>query len=126
MDNETSKLYKGLRLTDNEKLKVTVREEDVLLLVVKNKKCLVACVVADKVVNRGTFISTMTRIWQPEGRISFKEVELNCFMVEFQGESEKNRVMQGRPRLFDNFLVCLKECGGESAPKDMQFDSEPF
>lgn len=34
--------------------------------------------------------------------------------------------MQGWPWLFDKVLVCLKECHGLSAPKDMQFDLEPF
>lgn len=56
----------------------------------------------------------------------FKEVGWNRFLIEFQGEKEKNRVMQGLPLSFDKFLACLKDCDGKSAPKDIQFDCEPF
>lgn len=61
-----------------------------------------------KQVNRGAFWSTMAKIWQTEGRIVFREVGWNRFLIEFQGEKEKNRIMQGQLWSFDKFLMCLR------------------
>lgn len=63
MENEISSLCEGLRLTDEERQEVVVRKEEVLLSVAKSKKCLVAHIAAEKEVNKGTFISTMSKIW---------------------------------------------------------------
>ncbi|XP_042954587.1 uncharacterized protein LOC122290997 [Carya illinoinensis] len=126
MVEELSNLCEGLRLTEEEKQEVHVPAKEVLLSIEKSKKCLAALIVADKEVNRGLFLATMSKAWKVEGQVSFKELDSNKCLIEFQNVYEKERVLAGRPWSFDRSLMCLFNCEDCLAPKDIDFNIEPF
>ncbi|XP_042973058.1 uncharacterized protein LOC122304860 [Carya illinoinensis] len=126
MAEELSNLCAGLRLTEEEKQEVHVLVEEVLLSIEKSKRCLVALVVADNEVNKGAFQATMSKAWKVEGQVLFKELGSNKVLIGFQNVYEKERVLEGRPWSFDRSLVCLFNCEGCLAPKDFEFNIEPF
>lgn len=41
-------------------------------------------VIADKLVNREMFKTTMHEVWKPQGKVDFKEVGSNLFLVELK------------------------------------------
>lgn len=57
----------------------------------------------------------------PSPRIGF-----NKFLVEFKSVPEKARVLLGCTWSFDKVIVCLFDCEGCLAPKDIAFTKEPF
>ncbi|XP_042988841.1 uncharacterized protein At4g02000-like [Carya illinoinensis] len=68
----------------------------------------------------------MDKVWKIDGRLKFKEVGRNKFLIEFQSTSERSRVLRGRPWSFDKNPVCLQECEASIALRDMTFSHEPF
>lgn len=83
-------------------------------------------IVADKVVNSEAFKATMTKIWKLRGRIQFRKIGTNLFLIEFQKASDMAKVKQGRPWMFDHNLICLEDYNGLVAPTEMGFDKEPI
>ncbi|XP_042974779.1 uncharacterized protein LOC122306417 [Carya illinoinensis] len=126
MEEELSFLCKGLRLTEEEQQEILLPKEELLIAQDISNLCLAALVVSERGVNKGAFKATMTRIWNAEGGLSFKDFGRNKFLIEFQNLSVKNKVLAGRPWSFDRSLICLQECKGKQALKDIQFELEPF
>lgn len=68
----------------------------------------------------------MGKIWRLLKATSFKEVERNIFIITFFIEVEKQRVMTGRPWLFDNNLFVLKSLDGKKQLTKTTFNMEHF
>lgn len=51
----------------------------------------------------------MEKIWRHSKKVSFTEAGRNTFIVTFGTKANKNRVMAGKPWLFDSYLFALKE-----------------
>lgn len=73
----------------------------------KGRFCLLAMIIAEKSINRKVFKATMSKIWKPNGRIQYQEVGENRFLMKFEDEQDKVKVLFGSTRFFDRFLVCL-------------------
>ncbi|XP_042942902.1 uncharacterized protein LOC122277085 [Carya illinoinensis] len=126
MEEELHKLWKGFTLTEQESGLVRVEKDVTKVLVAKGKRCLLMMINADRVVNKEALRTTMSKVWRPEGWIQFKEVGNNGMLVEFQHESDKTKVLQGRPWSFDRSLVCLQEIDGQVPLNEVVFTKEPF
>lgn len=48
----------------------------------------------------------------------------NVFIITFGVEADKQRILDGRPWLFDQHLLILKHLGGYSQPDAYQFDTK--
>lgn len=51
---------------------------------------------------------------------------MNLSIITFESVQDKHRIMEGRPWLFDNSLLLLKQYNGLIPPQKMCFDSELF
>jgi hypothetical protein len=58
--------------------------------------------------------------------VTFKVIGENMFIVEFELEWDKMRIMDGRSWLFDGNLVSLEDFDGLTPPADMNFDQASF
>lgn len=85
---------------------------------------LIGLVVTEKNIDKEAFKTTMQNVWKPKGRIQFKEVGDNLFIIEFQHEQDNQKVKKGRPWTFDHNLLCLNNFDGFSTPKDISFSKE--
>ncbi|KAF5476106.1 hypothetical protein F2P56_007845 [Juglans regia] len=119
-------LCERLKLTEGEQQEVEIHEEDVRWTLEKSKKCIMACVLADKEINRNAFRNTLIKVWQIEGKADITDMRRNKFLIAFTYYVDKNRVMHGRPWTFDKFLICLVDYEDVAFPKEMQFTKEPF
>lgn len=70
--------------------------------------------------------STMGKIWKLNRIASFKEAEKNLFIITFSTDSEKQRVVRGKPWLFDNALFALQSLDGSKLLAKTVFDFEHF
>ncbi|XP_042952206.1 uncharacterized protein LOC122289287 [Carya illinoinensis] len=126
MAEELTNLNEGLCLTEVKKQEVLIPQEEVLLSEEKSKRCLAVLVITEKEVNKGAFRATMSKAWQVIGRVTFKDLGQNKFLVEFQSALEKTRVLKSRPWTFDRFLVNIQDCESCLTPKDLSFSKENF
>ncbi|XP_035545088.1 uncharacterized protein LOC118348182 [Juglans regia] len=74
MEEEISLLCKGLKLTEEEQQELHLTEEEFTLAQDISNLYLVALVISDRDVNKGAFKATMTRVWNTEGGITFKDL----------------------------------------------------
>ncbi|XP_042954760.1 uncharacterized protein LOC122291187 [Carya illinoinensis] len=126
MTEDLTRRWESLKLTDEEQEEVILSDEAVLSSNVKGELCLLAKIFNDRTANREAFRSTMSKIWNTKGWLTFKELETNFFLIEFQLLSDKDKVLQGRPWSFDRHLVFMKEFEGTLSLSEVHFVSEPF
>lgn len=92
----------------------------------KIARCLVGCIGTEKKINREAFRSLMTRLWKLKGSVVFKEFEDHHWIFEFSDLHDKDKVLLGRPWLFDWHLLILHELDGPTPPTQMVFTHSPF
>ncbi|KAF5447349.1 hypothetical protein F2P56_032906, partial [Juglans regia] len=126
MEEELESLWKGFTLTDQEKKGFEVTKTEVETVAGEKKFCLQLLVVAEKQVNKEAFRTTMSKLWSPEGWIQFKEMGINKFLMEFEMEQDKKKVLQGHPWTFDRFLVCMEDVDWSAPPNEASFSQESF
>jgi hypothetical protein len=68
----------------------------------------------------------MTRIWKTLDLVQFKENHENLWLLEFGNESDKRRIKEGRPWLFDRCVLVLKEVEESILPSQMDFSKALF
>ena len=60
------------------------------------------------------------------GKVTFKELHDNLWLIEFSNAEDKSRVMEGRPWSFDRQILVLDDYDGKTPPAQMTFDSFIF
>lgn len=85
---------------------------------VRGKHCLMALLILDKGFNREAFKATMSKVWKLDGWVAFKEVGDSRFIIDFQEQSDKDKVLHGRPWFLDA-LLALHAFDGGMAIKDI-------
>jgi hypothetical protein len=126
MAEELEEQWTRFSLTKGEQEGITVKEEDVENLVKIGERCLVGRIVAEKSINKDAFRSLMTTLWKVKGGASFKELQENLWLIEFSDGRDKQRVLAGRPWLFDKHLVVLKVFDEMTPPTQMSFTQAAF
>jgi hypothetical protein len=68
----------------------------------------------------------MIRGWQPTGHLSFKVLGEHLFLLEFEHEWDKTRVLEGRPWIFHGNPLFVEDFDGLSLPSEMDFTRAVF
>ncbi|XP_040992702.1 uncharacterized protein LOC121239512 [Juglans microcarpa x Juglans regia] len=126
MEDELERLWEGFNLTEEEKLEVPLSEVATRRSKLRGKKSLIIFIVMEKSLNREALKLTMTKLWNPEGRIVFNEVGHNRFIIEFHKEVDIERVLKGIPWSFDKHLICVQDFDSSTPPTEINFTHEPF
>ncbi|XP_042942844.1 uncharacterized protein At4g02000-like [Carya illinoinensis] len=92
----------------------------------KGDRSLIGKVCTERGVGRDVIAKTMARIWRISKRAIFQEVERNVFVITFATHADKQRIMEGRPWLFDNALILLAHYDGALQPGAIKFNYETF
>jgi hypothetical protein len=82
--------------------------------------------IADRLISKETIRSKLIRGWRPLRKISFTVLGENLFLLEFQYECDRIRVLEGRPWVFEKNLFAVEEFDGLSPPSDIDFDKVVF
>ncbi|XP_042952204.1 uncharacterized protein LOC122289286 [Carya illinoinensis] len=126
MADELASIWSSLKLTEEEQQELVLPEETIQSIKIRGSHCIFALNLNGRSVNREAFKSTMAKVWNLEGWITFKEIGFNKFLIEFQLLSDKRKVLQGRPWSFDRHLICMKDFKDDLAPNEISFKTEPF
>lgn len=95
---------------------ITIGEGAVAETERRGKHCLVGRIMADRAIARDVIRTKMLRIWTLFGSVSFKEIDVNLFLLEFTHEGDKAKISNGMPWLSDNHLFAIMEFDGITPP----------
>jgi hypothetical protein len=83
--------------------------------------------IADRLVSKETIRTKLIRGWRPQGNLSFKVLGENLFLLEFEYECDRIRVLEGRPWIFErSVLFAVENFDGTTPPSEMVFDRVAF
>jgi hypothetical protein len=68
----------------------------------------------------------MTRLWKTIEAVAFKELHDNLWLLEFSNMTDKRRVKEGHPWLFDCSVLVLKKIDENIPPLQMDFSKALF
>jgi hypothetical protein len=91
-------------------------------MVQRGKLCLVGKLISDCFVNKEVVKSFLIRGLKPKGRVIFKVVGDNVFLMEFEHEWEKARALEWRPWVFDGNLFSVVEFDGVMQLVSIEFE----
>jgi hypothetical protein len=80
---------------------------------------------SERRVQKEAFKAFMARLRKTTGRVAFKELEDNFWLLEFSSEADKKRVQEGCPWLFDRNILVLREVEESTPPTQMDFSKSP-
>lgn len=126
MSEDVTKMWEKFNLLEVESVGIKTQEEDFESLVVRGNACVMGKLLADRTVGKEIIRTPLLRAWQPSGWVSFKSVGANTFLIEFENEWDKIRIMEGRPWTFDGDLVSLADFDGLTPPSEIVFEKAAF
>jgi hypothetical protein len=125
MAEDLSNLWGKFSLSEEECRGATVQEKVVEGGAEKGKNCLVR-----KMINRGmgknTTRALLTREWHTTGSFSLNELGDNLWLVDFENEGDKLRILEGRPWVPEGNLFAVEDFDGLVTPSQMTFDTAAF
>lgn len=92
----------------------------------KSNKSLMGKLCSEKSVGKVILQTTIGIVWKISKIAVFKEMNPNLFIITFNTEVDKIRVLEGRPWLFDNYLLAMRPIDCVLQPNKMAFGSEAF
>jgi hypothetical protein len=63
---------------------------------------------------------------EPTGNLTFKVLGENLFLLDFENDWDKARVMEGRPWAFERNLFAVEEFDGIASPNEIEFNHVAF
>jgi hypothetical protein len=124
--DDLAKLWGKFSLEEKESAGVSLDTPELDPLVKRGRTCLVGKLKSERIVPKEFYKSPLVRAWRPTGSLSFNVIGRNMFVVEFEHEWDKTRIMEGRPWLFDGHLVSLAEFDGLTPPAKINFNHDSF
>ena len=93
MEDDISQRWCSLNLTEEEQQELQLPEDAVTATKLRGHHCLLAMVLNDRYANREAFKSTMSKVWNTKGWISYRDLGPNKFLLEFQLILDKEKVL---------------------------------
>lgn len=93
-------MWENLSLTEDEHIELEANIQDLEVAEQYGKFCLVGKLFADQAASKEMIRTKLRRSWKSSGNLSFKVLGENFFLVEFENEADKDRVLEGRPWVF--------------------------
>jgi hypothetical protein len=125
MEELVEKLGESMRLLEGENASIVITEDDTADLRLRNGHCLIGRIMSERRVQKEAFRAFMAWLWKTTGKVAFKELEDNFWLIEFSSKTDKKRVQEGCPWLFDRNILILKEVEESTPPAQMDFSKSP-
>jgi hypothetical protein len=126
IEEDLAELWGKFTLTEVEQEGLEAVEEKVDGISIQGSYCLVEKLISERLIGKDIIQKRMIRSWRPKGLVAFKVLGENLFLLEFEYEWDKNRVMEGRPWFFDGQLFSIANYDGITSLCKMSFESTSF
>jgi hypothetical protein len=119
-------LWGKLILMEEEDTRLGITEHGIAPLVDKGQACVVGKLLANKTVGKDVVKIPLIHAWQPTGKVSFKTLGPNLYLINFKHEWDKARIMEGCLWTFDGHLVSLLDFDGITPLSQLNFENVAF
>ena len=126
MVEELEVLWQKLRVTEEEEESVNLGRDCTKAAQERAKNCLVMKVLSRKGVMLGALRKNFRMLWKLNKSMWILVVEDEMFLVEFDDDQDKRRVLEMSLWHYEKQLVLLQEFDGERDPKDIVLRWSPF
>ncbi|XP_042948681.1 uncharacterized protein LOC122281342 [Carya illinoinensis] len=126
-DDDLTKQWENLHLSREETTVVHFKTEvGNTNSSIRGKLGIIGRILSERGVNNEVFRSTMSQIWRLEGWVHFKDMNEQCFLIEFQSKKDKDKILSGRPWCFDRNLLTIQEVDESLSINVVNIQYEPF
>jgi hypothetical protein len=122
MEEDLSRMWGNLSLTEAEDEEMEIGGGVMEGMMQRSTSCLVGKWISDRFISKEVVKSFLIRGLKPEGRVTFKVVGDNVFLMEFEHEWEKAKVLEWRPWVFDGNLFSVAEFDGVTQLVSIEFE----
>lgn len=126
MEDDLTRMWGNFSLSEVECAELEIQDQTWEIGVHQGKNCVVGKLIADHLVSKEIIRNTLLRGWKPSGTPSFKVLGDNLFLVDFVTGRDKQRVLEGRPWVFEGSLFAIEDFDGLTPPSKYLFDKAAF
>lgn len=126
MEEDLARRWGKFSLTEEEDVDVMIRKETMAGVAIRGQNCIVGKQLAERFVGKEIIKFDLSRKWKPLGMMTFKVVDDNIFLIDFEHQSDKARVLKGRPWLFDDNVFAVEDFDGVTPPAMIDFEKVAF
>lgn len=126
MAEELEILWQRLKVTEEEEESISLGAECTRAAVERGKKCVFMKVLSRKGLMVEALRKNIRMLWKPNKNIQLSVIGDELFLVEFEDERDRRRVMDMRPWHYEKQLVLFQEFEGDKNPKDILLKWSPF
>lgn len=119
-------MWEKFTLMEEEEVELDAPKEEWEPMVVRGSVCVVGKLLADRIVGKEIIRTPLISAWQPTGRVTFKTLGTNLFLIDFENGWDKDRIMEGCPWMFDGHLVSLADFDGLTPVSEIDFEKAAF
>ena len=119
MAEELEVLWQKLRVTEEEEESVKLGRDCTKAAKERGKNCLVMKVLSHRRVMLDALRKNFRMLWKPNKSMRISVIEDEMFLVEFDDDQDKRRVLEMSLWHYEKQLVLLQEFDGERDPKDI-------
>lgn len=122
MAEDLTRMWRNLSLTEAKDLEMEVQQEAMKGTVSRGNFCLVGKLISNRFVSKEAIKSFLIRWWKPQGKITFKVLGENLFLIEFENVKDKSHVLEWRPWVFEGNLFSVVDFDGVAQPATIEFE----
>jgi hypothetical protein len=126
LTEDITKMWGKFTLMEVEDMGVNIDIQTTAPIVSRGSSCIVGKMLAKRMVSKEIIKTPLFKAWHPTWWVSFKEVGMNLFLIDFENQGDKDRVLEGRPWTFDGDLVSIVDFDGVTLPSELDFDKTAF
>jgi hypothetical protein len=126
MAEDLSRMWENFSLADDEEEAVEVQATDFQEVTTWGRDCIIGKLVTDRYVSMEAVKNGLQRGWKSKGTQKFKVLGENLFIIEFEFEQDKKRVLEGGPWDFEGSLFLVEDYDDRTTPANIKFDRASF
>ena len=126
MAEELEELWKKLSFTKEEVDDVELGSVSTKAAIERRKNCAVLKVLTHRSISLDALRKNLRMMWKPKKGVQLSEIEDDIFLVEFEDEKDKRRVIDMSSWSYEKQLVHIQDFEVELAPKEIELKWSPF
>jgi hypothetical protein len=127
MAEDLTRMWGKFSLLEEERsFQVEIQSRSMEGITRRGQSCLEGKLLTDHLVSKDIIKPKLVRGWKSLGMVLFKMIGDNLFLLEFEEEGDKFRVLEGRPWAFKGSLFSVEDFDERMAPSQIAIDKAAF
>ena len=126
MAEELEELWKKLSFTEEEVDDVELGSVSTKAAIERRKNCAVLKVLTHRSISLDALRKNLRMMWKPKKGVQLSEIEDDIFLVEFEDEKDKRRVIDMSPWSYEKQLVHIQDFEVKLTLKEIELKWSPF